>query len=85
MLYEIQVCYFLDRGISLEFDLFRSNLINLIILGGLIVHKIFFPAYKEFSKRKKVVKLALVQSIQAGEKLRLELVETFYRTFYLRI
>lgn len=77
----IEASYFLDTGISFEFDIFRSNLINLIILGGLIVHKIFFPAYKRFSKREKVVKIALLESMHAKEKLRWQLVEVFYRTF----
>ena len=52
-----------------EFDIFESNLINLIILGGIIVNYIFFPAYNKFSKRKEFIKWAFIKSMKAKEKL----------------
>jgi hypothetical protein len=73
--------YFLTEGVSLEFDIFESNLINLVILGGLIVHRIFFPAYKGFSKREEFTKLAFLESIRAEEELRLLLVEAYCEVF----
>jgi hypothetical protein len=73
--------YFLTEGVSLEFDIFESNLINLVVLGGLIVHRIFFPAYKGFSKREEFTKLAFLQSIAAEEELRLLLVEAYFDVF----
>ena len=64
-----------------EFDIFESNLINLIILGGIIVNYIFFPSYHKFSKRKKFIKSAFIKSMKAEEKLRLALVEYYYKIF----
>ena len=73
--------YLLTEGISLEFDIFKSNLINLVLLGGLIVHRIFFPAYRKFFKRREFMELAFLESIQAEEELRLLLIETYQDVF----
>ena len=64
-----EVIFFFRDLLRFEFDILESNLINLIILGGIIVNYIFFPAYNKFSKRKEFIKWAFIKSMKAKEKL----------------
>ena len=77
----MQLFDFIDELIRFEFNIFESNLINLLVLGGVVVCYIFFPIYDKFSKRKEYIKSALIKSIKAEEKLRLTLIENYYQIF----
>ena len=67
--------------IIFEFDIFESNLINLLVLGGIVVNYLFFPRYHNFSKRKNVIKSAFIKSMKAEEILRLGLMESYFQMF----
>jgi hypothetical protein len=72
---------FIDELIRFEFDILESNLVNLLILGGVVVCYVFFPVYGGFSKRKEYIKSALIKSMEAEEELRLALIESYYQVF----
>jgi hypothetical protein len=77
----MKLFFFITDLVRFEFDIFESNLINLIVLGGIVVNYVFFPAYGGFSKRRETIKSAFIKSMEAEEELRLALVESYYKVF----